>query len=254
MLSKGQIKKYGSLGSKKQRQKYGLFLVEGKKSIQLLQNSDFILDSLFFKDEITLSNDIVSKAMHVVEHCGESLSKISSFDSLPNCIAAVKLPSVPPVLSLKSNGVTLFLDDIQDPGNLGTIIRTAVWYGYRQIVLSNGCVDVFNPKTIQATMGAFVHMNFEYVQKESWFEANVKHEIPVYGAFLNGKSVHTIDFPQDLVVVIGNEGHGISEGVARFVTQKIHIPGSEFIESLNAAVASAILLDNIFRVQQHGMY
>jgi TrmH family RNA methyltransferase len=146
-----------------------------------------------------------------------------------------------------SKGFTLFLDEIRDPGNLGTILRTAAWYGITQIVLSEGCADVYNPKTIQSAMGSIWKVNHEYVEKIAWLKAYKNNGLPIYGAFLNGENIHLKKFAKSGLLILGNEGAGISSEAAQFVTHKITIPGSGMVESLNVASAAAILCDTIYR-------
>ncbi|MFN8333821.1 MAG: RNA methyltransferase [Cyclobacteriaceae bacterium] len=138
----------------------------------------------------------------------------------------------------------LMLDDIRDPGNLGTIIRTADWYGIKNIIASEETADVYNAKVIQASMGSFVRTNVYYTKLTDYLEDN---KLPVFGTFLNGEDAHTFNFGTGGIVVIGNEANGISDEVKDFVTQKITIPRYGNAESLNAGIATAVILDNIRR-------
>ncbi|MFM7487408.1 MAG: RNA methyltransferase, partial [Cytophagales bacterium] len=138
----------------------------------------------------------------------------------------------------------LVLDDIRDPGNLGTIIRTADWYGIKKIIASEETADFYNPKVIHATMGSFCRVQIFYTSLLQYLSDASQ---PVYGAFLDGDNVHDIDFSKSGLLVIGNEAQGISKVVENKVTQRITIPKRGGAESLNASVATAILLDNVFR-------
>lgn len=248
MLSKGQIKQFSSLKLKKFRQKYGQIVVEGEKSVQELLQSNLKVQFLLFESNANtkiISN--IGPSVKVIENCGLDLKKISSLSTPSNIIAIAETYA----LELKkvdiSKGYTLFLDEIRDPGNLGTIIRTAAWYGITQIALSEGCADVYNPKTIQSAMGSIWKVNFEYVEKISWLKAYKALGLPIYGAFLNGENIHVNQFAKSGLLILGNEGAGISSEAAQFVTNKITIPGSGMVESLNVASAAAILCDTIYR-------
>jgi TrmH family RNA methyltransferase len=143
-----------------------------------------------------------------------------------------------------SNEFCLVLDDLRDPGNLGTIIRTADWYGIRNIIASEETADFYNPKTISATMGSFCRVNVFYTGLEGFLS---KNKLPLFGAFMEGSDAHRVDFGTSGLLVIGNESNGISQAIGRFVQQRITIPRVGGAESLNAAIATGILLDNIFR-------
>lgn len=223
-------------------------MVEGEKSVQELLQSNLKVQYLLFEGSANtkiISN--INSSVKVIEHCGLDLKKISSLITPPSIIAIAEVSSI----GLNKNDIpksyTLFLDEIRDPGNLGTIIRTAAWYGITQIALSEGCADVYNPKTIQSAMGSIWKVNFEYVDKTSWLKSYKALGLPIYGAFLNGENIHRKQFAKNGLLVLGNEGAGISIEVARFVTDKITIPGSGLVESLNVASAAAILCDTMYR-------
>lgn len=255
MLSKSQIKVFSSLKSKKFRQKYGLFLVEGKKSVQELLKSDYEVSALlFYADPEDLSHNLGSE-VHVYSQCGPFFKSISSFLSLPEVIAVAKIKKPvpqytnPEVFSFPP--ITLYLDQVQDPGNLGTIMRNALWYGVRRIFLGPGCADPYNPKVIQSSMGAFTQVHCIHVLPDLWLNFARKKQIAIIGADLEGQSIHDFTIKGSCIVVLGNEGSGISKEVQPFLSHQITIPGSGLMESLNVAVASAIILDNWYRI--HGM-
>lgn len=247
MLSNALLKQFASLKVKKCRQKYSQFVVEGNKSIKELKNTHFIPDTILYRAHQDKELSRLFPHSKVIENNADKIDKISSFENAGDVIAIV--PFAKQSLEAKDieHGCSLFLDEIQNPGNLGTIIRLAVWYGFKNIALSIGCADIFNPKTIQASMGGFAKINFTYTQKELWLAEAQKAKIPILGTFLEGKDIHHFDFPHTCIIVIGNEGSGISPEVEKFITQKITIKGSGQIESLNAAMATAIVLDNIYR-------
>lgn len=176
-----------------------------------------------------------------VEAKEAELTKVSTLSSNNAAIAVVAIPNVE--LSDLS-GVTLVLDGVSDPGNLGTIIRLADWYGVKQIICSLDCADVYNPKTISSTMGSFTRVTVAYRDLPELLSST---EQAVYGAFLGGENVHGKTFEQDCLLVMGSESHGIRERVAPFVKQKITIPAFGAAESLNVAMAAGIILDNIRR-------
>ncbi|MCO6495408.1 MAG: RNA methyltransferase [Bacteroidetes bacterium] len=250
MLSNALLKQFASLKAKKFRQKYSQFAVEGKKSIKELTNTKFIPDTFLFRKQKDIELTRLFPQTIIIENCSDKIDKISSFEHPGDVIAIIPIQHSPLQIEDIKYGVSLFLDEIQDPGNLGTIIRLAVWFGINHICFSKGCADIFNPKTIQASMGGFAKIKFIYTDKEQWVRQARVQNIAIIGTFLDGKNIHQFDFPQTCIIVIGNEGSGISSEVERYISQKITIPGSGNIESLNAAMATAIVLDNMYR-QQH---
>jgi TrmH family RNA methyltransferase len=139
----------------------------------------------------------------------------------------------------------VLLDDIQDPGNLGTIIRTAAWFGIRQIVCSPGTADIFNPKTLQAAAGAIAESRIYYENPRIFLQ---KTDLPVYAADLQGENIFKINLPRNMILVMGNEGHGIGTETEKFIKHRIHIPKAEFsgIESLNVSVSAALIMGKWF--------
>ena len=172
------------------------------------------------------------------------LHVISFLHTANEVVALVSMPTVEMVPSF-SNGVTLVLDQIQDPGNLGTIIRTADWFGVNQIICSVDTSDAFSPKVVQASMGSLMRLNIFYLE----LEPVLKHlgEVPIYTAELNGESLFDFEFRLPSVLVIGNESRGVSEKISKLATKKITIPKLGNAESLNASVASGIILSHAFR-------
>lgn len=185
----------------------------------------------------------VRKAQEVCETSEKELTALGSVETNAGALAVVhmKKPGQP---HIRPDGFTLVLDDIRDPGNLGTMIRTADWYGITSILASPETTDVYNPKVINATMGSFLRVNVHYVPLDATL-ASVN--LPVYGTFLDGTDVHATRFGKGGLMVIGNESRGISQAVEKLVTHRITIPRIGHAESLNASVAAAIVLDNIQR-------
>ncbi|MEQ9412654.1 MAG: RNA methyltransferase [Cyclobacteriaceae bacterium] len=176
----------------------------------------------------------------------KQLSQLSSFQTNESVLAVVRQkPNQLPVL--EQNEFMLALDDIRDPGNLGTIIRTADWFGIRKIVASTQTADYYNPKVINATMGSFTRVQLAYTNLMDWIPQWNAH---VYGTFMEGEDVHSMCFDKRGVIVIGNEANGISPEIQSLVTDRITIPGAMGAESLNAAVATGIVLDNWSRLKK----
>ncbi|WP_419241790.1 RNA methyltransferase [Cardinium endosymbiont of Nabis limbatus] len=186
----------------------------------------------------------IPKAVEVFEVKQELLSGLGSFIHNHEVLAVAAIPS-PTDPALSPIGITLALDDIQDPGNLGTIIRIADWYGITTILCSQTTVELYNPKVLQASMGSFVKVNLHYVDLPCYLQGL---NLPILGAMLDGKPLHDFLFPAHGVLVIGNESHGIQPAVQQTLTEAIAIPKYGHANSLNAAMATAILCDNWKRI------
>jgi len=245
-MTKSDIKYIQSLAHKKQREEEGLFVVEGVKMVDelLLNFPDRIIKVYATETWINDRTEIVKK--YKLFDCIdlESLERISFLHTANEVVALVSMPTVDMVPSF-SNGVTLVLDQIQDPGNLGTIIRTADWFGVNQIICSVDTSDAFSPKVVQASMGSLMRLNIFYLE----LEPVLKHlcEVPIYTAELNGESLFDFEFRLPSVLVIGNESRGVSEKISKLATKKITIPKLGNAESLNASVAAGIILSHAFR-------
>lgn len=236
MLSKQDIKLIKSLNQKKFRQQHGLFSVEGVKSIQEFLDSHFELYQLYVTEPIFSSEYVAITAAE--------LQKISSLKSPNKALALFKIPKPPTV---KSQGLVLMLDNVRDPGNLGTIIRLCDWYGIKDLVCSTTTVDCYNQKVVQATMGSLTRVRVHYLDLKAYLEAS-KHI--VFGTFMDGDPIYTETLPQNGILVMGNEANGISKHIEALVTKKLSIPrfGSlKATESLNVATATAIVLSEFKR-------
>ena len=175
----------------------------------------------------------------------KDIEKISTLKTPQEVIGLVKIPKWPLLnYNLLKNKFSLVLDGVQDPGNMGTIIRTADWFGITDIICSDDTVDVYNPKVVQATMGSLSRINVHYVDLESVLSET---KLPVYGALLNGENIYSSDFGNEGLVVMGNEGNGLTEKVKQLITKAITIPGAGNAESLNVAIATAIFCSEINR-------
>lgn len=244
MISKQQQKYVQSLHNKKYRTEYGKFLVEGEKGILEILNSEFEIENIFcteiFKEKIADK----SKLLNIVVCREAEIESISTFKTNQTGVAVVNQRNETTTTQSINHQVFLILDGIKDPGNLGTIIRLADWYGIEHVYCSLDTVEFYNPKVIAATMGSFIRVNVHYVALENYIKTL---NMPIYGAFLGGKNIHHFAFEKPFGLVIGSESHGISPEIEKIITQKITIPRIGSAESLNAGVATGIILDNIFR-------
>jgi TrmH family RNA methyltransferase len=243
MLSKNRVKFIQSLDQKKFRQQSGLFVVEGFKAVEELLRSPVGVDEVYTSDPAFL--DVYPSALLVHE---KELAAASFQKSPQGVLALARIrPQAFTATELES-GTTLLLDAIGDPGNLGTMLRVALWFGIDRVGLLPGCVDPWSPKVVQSAMGALFHMPFGHVDAGA-LEAL---PLPVLGMFLEGESIYSADLPGHGVYVIGSEANGISPAVAAFCTGRITIPGSGRMESLNAGIAAGVLCGELFRRKTAG--
>ena len=239
MLTAHKIKILQSLDKKKFRQKYNLFLVEGNKTIKEIPTSHYLINEIYSinPSELSLGN------LTATEISPAELKKISFLQHPKDSVAVCELREE---FVETENGVQLILDGIQDPGNLGTIIRLADWFGISQIICSEDTVDFYNPKVIQASMGSFIRVNIVYQALEKYLTENQK---PVIGTDMDGTSFYDYKFPEKFNLVLGNEGNGIRPEIENLLTDKITIPRfgkSKATESLNVAMSAGIILGQIF--------
>ena len=236
MITKNQIKYIRGLSLKKNRIKEQCFIVEGEKSLSELLESSFETVELFaLKDWINEHKEVFKKAQEVNS---KELERISNLTS-PNRVLAVVKMKKQEVIRQKL-GVILVLDDINDPGNLGTIIRMCDWFGVKQIVCSENTVDIYNPKVVQATMGSLFRVNILYVNLVKYLS---KVNAPIYGSYMKGENIKNTNSERNSHLVMGNEANGISPEVSKFITDRVAIKNiGGTTESLNVAVATSILL------------
>jgi RNA methyltransferase, TrmH family len=243
MISKAKIKHLKALQVKKYRKQEQCFVVEGAKSVKELLSADFEVRWLAGTDQFLQENERLVKGIEVVTATDQELTAAGSFQSNEGALAVARMkPNTS--FALQEDEFALVLDDIRDPGNLGTIIRTADWYGITHIIASEETADFYNPKVLSATMGSFCRVQLFYTSLDSYLVAARK---PIYGTFLEGTDVHELKFMSGGLIVIGNESNGISTGIEKLVSQKITIPRFGKAESLNAAIATGIILDCIRR-------
>lgn len=245
MLSKAKIKLIQSLNRKKDRDETGLFLVEGNKMVDEALASNYNIVTLVCTSEFLKERPQANKkATEIIETDKESIQRASLLQNPQEAIAIVQKPADQAIQINPEAELYLALDFIQDPGNLGTIIRIADWFGIDTIICSENTVDVYNPKVVQATMGAIFRVNCHYTNLVSFLEKQQKMQVPVYGTFMNGANLYTEVLTSNGVIVMGNEGNGISDLVGQLVSKKISIPTfssqENKSESLNVAIATAI--------------
>jgi RNA methyltransferase, TrmH family len=242
MLVKSKIKYIQSLGQKKLRDNERVYIAEGPKIIdELLSSSVARIVSIYaVKNWIESHQSIIAKH-EVIEVSEDELGKISQLTT-PNQVLAI-IQQFPPADITTQNAVCLVLDTIQDPGNLGTIIRIADWFGITQIVCSHECADIYNPKVVQSTMGSIARVKVLYTDLAEWLDQ--QEDIRVYGTALEGQDIRLAGKIHEGIIVIGNESKGISAEVMERVNVKITIPKTGKAESLNAAVATGIILSHI---------
>ena len=244
MITKQQQKYVQSLHNKKYRTEYGKFLVEGEKAILEILNSDFEIENIFCTEIFKEKVSIIAHSK-LITTCKEAeVQAISTFKTNNSGVAVVNQKTKMNKELTLDQKVVLILDGIKDPGNMGTIIRLADWYGIDDIFCSEDTVEFYNPKVIASTMGSFTRIKCYYLDLVE-FIGGLK--IPILGAFLEGENIHNLKIKQPFGIVIGSESHGISPQLEKIINQKITIPRIGAAESLNAGVATGIILDNIFR-------
>jgi len=249
MISKNKIKFIRSLEMKKFRNESGCFLAEGNKLITDILPF-FECECLVAKSSwLAMQGDIRAKELIIAEE--GDIEKISLLKTPQDVLAVFRQPHYVLTKEALRNELSLVSDGVQDPGNLGTIIRLADWFGIKRLICSQDTADVYNPKTIQATMGAIARVQVFYVSLSEWIDD--VEDIPVYGAFLEGRNIYTETLSSSGLIVMGNEGNGVSPLVEKRITHKLHIPNyppeAESSESLNVAMATAIVCSEFRRRQ-----
>lgn len=240
MVSKNQIKLITSLQQKKYRKQEQLFFAEGVKVVQELLHSNFELQDLF-----TTKQDFLTVPKNKVHAISEvELKKISALTTPNTCLAVFKIPKVKEMVE---KGLIVALDDVRDPGNLGTIIRLCDWFGIETLFCSEESVDIYNPKVVQATMGSISRVNVVYGNLETFLSQT---KLPIFGTFMDGNNIYQEELPKEGIIIMGNEANGISTSVEKLVSERIAIPrfgNLQVTESLNVATATAIILSEFKR-------
>jgi len=256
MITRSQVKMILSLQKRKVREENSLFVIEGDKLVREYILAGNRVNLLAGKPEWIdgESGRVKEGADETVTVTYDELRRISSLRTPHNVLAVAPMPAREYSDSLLAGRLTPVLEYVQDPGNLGTIIRIAAWFGMGNIVCSPDCVDFYNPKVIQATMGAFMHVNVWYRPLDEFLGKAVSDGIPVYGATMDGRSVYQSELGGEGIILFGNESRGISDGLLGYVTRKITIPGPgkplAGIESLNVSMAAAIICSEFARRKQ----
>lgn len=252
MISKNSIKLIKSLAFKKIRVKENLFLVEGDKNVSEVLESKFNVEKLFATSTFLLDNKSkLKKTNRVAEVTRDDINHASLLKNPQNSIALCTLPVSNELSEKPDANLWVYLDEIQDPGNLGAIIRICDWFGIENLFCSPGTADLFNPKVIQASMGSFCRVEVCYTRFDPIAQLAAKSGIPIFGAFLDGENIYEQKLPQKALLVMGNEGNGISLEIEAKIEQKIKIPefnqNPKSAESLNVSVATAIICSEFKR-------
>jgi TrmH family RNA methyltransferase len=239
-ISKSQLKIITSLSQKKYRQKHQLFIAEGLKVVNELLNSSFKIDTLFATDDF--QTDIsLDKIIRISD---KDLQKISNLKAPNKVLGLFVIPDEKP---LQKNGLTIVLDTINDPGNLGTIIRLCDWFGVSQLLCSAETVDCYNQKVVQASMGSLTRISIKYIDIEIYLKET---NLPTFIADMDGENVYKSALPKEAILIMGNEANGVSDKIKTLIKNKISIPRfgeTQETESLNVATATAILLSEFKR-------
>lgn len=240
MVSKNQIKLIRSLQQKKFRKLNNLFIAEGVKVIQELISANFELQNLYVTESIftNINNSIR------IEISSSDLDKITALKSANNCLAVFKIPEA---REIQNFGLQIALDDVRDPGNMGTIMRLCDWFGITDLICTDDTVDIYNPKVVQATMGSIARVNVVYTNLNEYLAT---YTAPIFGTFMDGENIYKSKLPNKGIIVMGNEANGISIEIQNLCTHKIAIPrfgNLQVTESLNVATATAIILSEFKR-------
>ena len=239
-ISKNQLKLITSLSQKKYRQKHNLFIAEGVKVLNELLNSPFEIETLFCTDDF----EVAISEKKIIRISETELKKVSTLKSPNKALGIFKIPKEK---ALQNSGLTIALDAINDPGNLGTIIRLCDWFGITQLVCSKDTVDCYNQKVVQASMGSLTRVSIHYTDLENYI---TKSNLDTFIADMDGENVYKTKLPKEGILIMGNEANGVSEEIKSLLQYKISIPRfgeTQETESLNVATATAILLSEFKR-------
>ena len=253
MISKHLTNVIQNLEKKKYRDKYNLFKVEGEKLVEELLASEVDTDTLVATPEWIEAHREAAGNHRVVPATTEEIARVSNFQSPPEVIALARIPAPRPEAEEAWSGLSLALNGIQDPGNMGTILRVCDWFGVHTVFCDPECASVHNPKAVQASMGAVFRVEARYVELPALIAERAGGGFPCYGTFLDGESIYEADLSPRGLIVMGNEGKGISPEIERLVGRRLTIPsfaGKERrTESLNVGVATGIVLSEFRRSQ-----
>ncbi len=244
MLSKNKIKYILSLKLSKFRDEYQQFIAEGDKLVCDLLLSNYKISDIFATKD-WIYNNTVSNAITVTEVTENELKRISQLSTPNKVVAILDYKTIPEFNNAVFNELILMLDEIKDPGNMGTIIRIADWFGISTIICSHHSVEIYNPKVVQSTMGSIARVNVIYTDLKTFLN-KVPENIPIYGTLLDGENIYDQNLSDNGIIIVGNESRGISKEIIPYITKKILIPSyaqnkESKAESLNASVATAIV-------------
>jgi TrmH family RNA methyltransferase len=253
MISKNKIKYIISLQKKKVRDEEKLYIIEGDKIVREFLAAKVPVRMLVCKPEFrsSLTPELLSLTDETEDVSYDELKQISTLKTPHNALAVVYMPEVEMNIPKILKELCVALDFVQDPGNMGTIIRAAGWFGIKNIICSTDCVDVYNPKVIQASMGALLHVNLFYTDLSKVFIKAVNDSVPIFGTLLEGNSIYEHKLASRGIILLGNESKGISEELIPFITEKIKIPkfsiAREGIDSLNVGMAASVVFSEFMR-------
>lgn len=255
MLSKAEIKRLNRYKQSKFRNQDELFVVEGEKMLEELLQSNYEIQAIYAtKQWIEQNKEIISQKKItnlLFETSQDNLEKITLLSTPNQVYSLVKMPKQHSDKTTK--GLTIALDGIKDPGNLGTIIRLADWYAIENIICSEDCVDVYNPKTVQSTMGSIFRVKVKYLNLQQYLQS-LPSDHAIYGSIVEGgENIYTKQLQENSHLIIGSESHGISPEIQQYVNHKITIPRfrtDNKPESLNASIATAIMISEIKRIKK----
>jgi len=234
LLSQQEIKLINALKIKKYRTKYSQFIAEGDKIIKELIDKGMEVVHIYSTHPEEFNVKEIKKVSEA------DLKKVTALQHPNHSLAVFSIPTA--TFNIDDKEWIVVLDDIQDPGNMGTIIRTCDWFGVKKIICSEGCVDAYNPKVVQASMASIASVQIQEINLE---EILMDSKLPIYGAVLNGSDYRQQSFKQKGFILIGNEGHGIRQSLQEKINYPITIPKKGSAESLNAAIATALILDKL---------
>lgn len=251
MLSKQVTKIVQNLEKKKFREKYNLFKIEGEKLVEELLRSPLKIHSIIAFPEWIAETEKALANLNIIEVDQREMESISNFQSPPRVIALAEIPEYTYQMEEIRQSLSIVLNGIQDPGNLGTILRVADWFGIRHIFCDNDCAGAYNPKCVQASMGAIFRVKTFYIDLVPLLEKLKGNDFPIFGTFLDGENIYASELSDKGLIVMGNEGKGISQEIGQWTDHKLTIPsfaGNEIsTESLNVGVATGIILSEFKR-------
>jgi len=250
-LSHNECKQLASLKMKKYRSQQKLFLIEGEKLVEEAFRSDMTVKAIIVLDSWWQEHSRNIAGITCLTATAQQIKQLSLMVTPPPMLAVVHTPNYPLEVQSLQHKITIALENIQDPGNLGTIIRIADWFGIENVVCSHESVEAFNPKVIQSSMGSIFRVKVHYTDLKQFFKETGTMHIPLVGTFLEGENLYTAHLPTSGILVMGNESKGISDGLAKHIEKRVTIPSINasqvHAESLNVAMATAIVCSEWMR-------